>query len=108
MKEVLDARAVLVGSPTLNNGLFPSVAAFLTYLKGLKPKGKLGAAFGSHGWAGGAVKLAQQELGQAGIEVMDSGLAFKFVPTEEELSQCIDFGRTIGNRITGARTELPA
>jgi flavorubredoxin len=99
IKEVLDAKAILVGSPTLNNGLFPSVAAFLCYLKGLKPKGKLGAAFGSHGWAGGAVKVIQQELGQAGIEVLDSDLAFKFVPDKDEIKKCIDFGKTIAQRI---------
>jgi len=52
IKEVLDARAILVGSPTLNNGMFSTVADLICYLKGLKPKGKLGAAFGSHGWAG--------------------------------------------------------
>jgi len=38
MTEVLDAKAIIIGSPTLNNGLFPTVADFLTYLKGLKPK----------------------------------------------------------------------
>jgi flavorubredoxin len=99
IKEVLDARAVLVGSPTLNNGIFPTVAAFLCYLKGLKPKGKLGAAFGSHGWAGGAVKAIEQELGQAGMEVMESSLAFKFVPDKDEIQKCIDFGKTIAKRI---------
>lgn len=97
--EVLDAKAILVGSPTLNNGMFPTVADFLCYLKGLKPKGKLGAAFGSHGWAGGAVKEIQQELGQAGIEVVDSDLAVKFVPDKDEIAKCIDFGKTIANRI---------
>ena len=101
IKEVLDASAILVGSPTLNNGLFPSVAGFLCYLKGLKPKGKLGAAFGSHGWAGGAVKAIEQEFGQAGIEVVDSGLTVKFVPDKDEIQKCIDFGKTIAKRIYG-------
>ncbi|KPJ52640.1 MAG: lactamase, partial [Dehalococcoidia bacterium DG_18] len=99
IKEVLDARAILVGSPTLNNGMFPTVAGFLCYLKGLKPKGKLGAAFGSHGWAGGAVKAIEQELGQAGVEVLDSDLAFKFVPDKDEIKKCIDFGKMIATRI---------
>ena len=99
IKEVLDARAILVGSPTLNNGIFPSVAEFLCYLKGLKPKGKIGASFGSHGWAGGATKAIQQELQDAGIEVVDSGLAFKFVPLKEEMQKCVDFGITIARRI---------
>jgi len=99
MKEVLDTRAILVGSPTLNNGIFPTVAGFLCYFKGLKPKGKLGAAFGSHGWAGGAVKAIEQELGQAGVEVLDSDLAFKFVPDKDEIKKCIDFGKMIATRI---------
>ncbi|HEY48440.1 MAG TPA: FprA family A-type flavoprotein [Dehalococcoidia bacterium] len=97
--EVLDTKAILIGSPTLNNGIFPSVAGFLCYLKGLKPKGKLGAAFGSHGWAGGAVKAVEQELGQASIDVIDSGLAIRFVPDEEELQKCTDFGKTIAVRM---------
>jgi flavorubredoxin len=100
IKEVLDARAILVGSPTLNNGMFPTIASFLCYLKGLKPKGKIGAAFGSHGWAGGAVKAIEQEMDQMGIEMVDSGLAFKFVPEPDELQKCFDFGKTIANKIS--------
>jgi anaerobic nitric oxide reductase flavorubredoxin len=100
IKEVLDARAILVGSPTLNNGMLPTIADFLCYLKGLKPKGKLGAAFGSHGWAGGAVRAIQQDMGQAGIEVLDSDLAFRFVPDKDEIQKCIDFGKMVSRRLT--------
>ena len=32
--EIVDAKAVLVGSPTLNNGMFPSLGTFLTYITG--------------------------------------------------------------------------
>lgn len=60
--EVLDAGAIIVGSPTLNNGLFPTISDFLTYMKGLKPKDKVGAAFGSYGWSGESVKLINKEL----------------------------------------------
>ena len=99
IKEVLDAKALIIGSPTLNNGMFPSVAEFLCYLKGLKPRNKIGAAFGSHGWGGGAVKAVQQEMEQTGIELIDSKLAFKFVPDEGEIQKCVDFGRDIAKRI---------
>jgi anaerobic nitric oxide reductase flavorubredoxin len=99
IKEVLDAKALIIGSPTLNNGMFPSVAEFLCYLKGLKPKNKIGAAFGSHGWGGGAVKAVQQEMEQTGIEFIDSKLAFKFVPDEVEIQKCVDFGREIAVKI---------
>lgn len=99
IREVLDARAILVGSPTLNNGMFPTVAQFLCYLKGLKPRGKIGAAFGSHGWAGGAVKAMQQEMEAMGIDLMESGLAFKFVPDAGELQKCADFGKMVAQAI---------
>lgn len=99
IKEVLEAKALIIGSPTLNNGMFPSVAEFLCYLRGLKPKNKIGAAFGSHGWGGGGVKAVQQELEQAGVELIDSKLAFKFVPDEAEIRQCEDFGREIAARV---------
>jgi len=99
IKEVLDAKALIIGSPTLNNGMFPSVAEFLCYLKGLKPRNKIGAAFGSHGWGGGGVKAVQQELEQAGVELVDSKLAFKFVPDEGEIKQCEDFGREMAGKI---------
>lgn len=99
IKEVLDAKALIIGSPTLNNGMFPSVAEFLCYLKGLKPKNKIGAAFGSHGWGGGGVKAVQQEFEQTGVELIDSNLAFKFVPDETEIQKCVDFGREIAAKI---------
>ena len=62
-RQVLESRAFLVGSPTLNNGLFPTVGGFLTYIKGLRPKNRIAGAYGSCGWAGGAVKQIDAELG---------------------------------------------
>ncbi|MDR1167062.1 MAG: FprA family A-type flavoprotein, partial [Deltaproteobacteria bacterium] len=61
-----EAGAILVGSPTINNQMFPSVADLLCYLKSLKMKNKIGAAFGSHGWSGEGAKLVQAELGAMG------------------------------------------
>jgi flavorubredoxin len=45
------------------------------------------------------VKAVQQELEQTGIELIDSKLAFKFVPDEGEIQKCVDFGREIAARI---------
>ena len=101
VKEILDSRAIVVGSPTLNKGMFPTVAGFLCYLKGLKPKGKIGAAFGSHGWAGGGVKAIREELVQAGVEVIEPELAIKYVPDGDEIRKCVDLGQTIGRRVGG-------
>lgn len=95
MKEMLDAAAFAVGSPTLNNGLFPTVGDFLVYIKGLRPQKKKAMAFGSYGWGGGAVKTIEQELKNAGIEVLEPGLQVRYRPYEKELEKCRKLGEQL-------------
>ncbi|MGB9928306.1 MAG: FprA family A-type flavoprotein [Methanosarcina sp.] len=97
MKEILDAASFAIGSPTLNSGIFPTVADFLTYLKGLRPKNKKAIAFGSYGWGGGAVKIIEQELKNSGIEIIEPGLQVRFRPDEEELEKCRQLGKQLAS-----------
>lgn len=99
MTEVLDAGAVIVGSPTLNNNIFPTVVDMLTYMKGLKPANKIGAAFGSYGWSGEAVKLITRELAAMGMEIADPGVRVQYLPEKETLSQCVALGQKIGRTL---------
>ena len=99
MTEVIDARAVIMGSPTLNNGPFPTISDFLTYMKGLKPKNKIGAAFGSYGWSGEAVKLISKELEAMKFDLVDPGIKIQYVPDQEDLNACIEFGKKIGQAV---------
>lgn len=105
MTEVLDARAVVVGSPTLNNGLFPTLADFLTYMRGLKPKDKIGAAFGSYGWSGEAVKQIEAYLQSMNVDLVEPGLNLKYVPDAEALDKCHEFGRRIGLAVKARNPE---
>jgi len=100
MTEVLDAAAVVVGSPTLNNNLFPTVADLLTYMKGLKPKNKIGAAFGSYGWSGEAVKLINQEFAAMNFDIIEPGLRIQYVPDHDGHKACMDLGAQIGKKIS--------
>lgn len=100
--EILEAKAVVVGSPTLNNAMFPSVSAFLTYITGLKPKGKLWAFFGSYGWGGGAVKQMVETAKKANFEVYEPPLEIRYVPTSSELQECVNFGKHIAQEIKSA------
>ncbi len=93
--EVLDAGAVIVGSPTLNNGLYPTMSDFLTYLKGLKPKNKIGAAFGSYGWSGESVKLLNTHLEEMKIEVIDPGVRVQYIPDEKDFEACSEMAMKI-------------
>jgi flavorubredoxin len=93
--EVLDAGAIFVGSPTLNNGVFPTVSDFLTYMKGLKPKNKIAAAFGSYGWSGEAVNLINKELEEIKFQVPDPGIKVQYVPAEAGIEACRELARKI-------------
>jgi anaerobic nitric oxide reductase flavorubredoxin len=97
--EILDAKAVVVGSPTLNNQMFPTLSSFLTYITGLKPKGKLWSFFGSYGWGGGAVKGMIETVKKAGFDVLEPGIEVKYVPDQEDLKKCFEFGRQIAAKI---------
>jgi flavorubredoxin len=101
MTQVLDAKAIVIGSPTLNNGLYPTVSDLLTYMKGLKPKNKIGAAFGSYGWSGEAVKLIQQELAAMNFSLIEPGLRIQYVPDKTGMAACVEFAEKIAAAIQG-------
>jgi anaerobic nitric oxide reductase flavorubredoxin len=95
---VLLSRGFLIGTPTLNNNLFPSVSAFLAYIKGLRPKERVAGAFGSFGWSGGAAKQVDADLRALGLDMVDP-LEIKFVPDEADLAVCTEYGREIARRV---------
>jgi len=97
--EVLEAGALLVGSPTMNNHLFPSLADLLYYLKGLKPKNLVGAAFGSYGWSGEAVAQINGLLEQMKVELVDEGVRVRYVPDDEALARCRALGEHTAARM---------
>jgi flavorubredoxin len=97
--EILDAGALLVGSSTINNGMFPTVADVLSYLKGLKPKNLIGMAFGSFGWSGEAVGLIREALDQMKVEPVGEDIKVKYVPDEEALTQCRSLGQSVAEKL---------
>jgi len=81
MTEILTAKYICVGSPTLNNNILPTVAAFLTYLKGLAPKNRYGLAFGSYGWGGQSVGIVEKTLQECGFEMLDQ-IRLQYIPDD--------------------------
>jgi len=97
--ELIDAAALIVGSPTLNNHIFPTVADVLTYIKGLKPKGLVGAAFGSYGWSGESVRVLNAWLEDMKVELVGEGVRVNYVPRPDDLEACRQLGLAIAGRI---------
>ena len=87
MTDFLDTKYVCVGSPTLNSQMLPTVASFLTYMKGLSPKNKqrVGLAFGSYGWAPVGPKNVGKELEAAGFQLPVDTVTCNWIPSQEYL-----------------------
>ena len=99
MPDVLRARALLIGSPTLNNGMLPTVSGFLTYLKGLRPQKRLGLAFGSSGWGGQGAQEVAAFMESMKWEMPVDFLNILFRPDDEDLEAAREAGRRLGSEI---------
>jgi flavorubredoxin len=99
MTAVMEAGAVAVGSPTLNNGIFPVIADVMTYIKGLRPQNKLAAAFGSYGWSGEAVKILNKEFEEMKWEIVDEGVKVLYVPDASDLERCFNLGACLAGKL---------
>lgn len=99
LTEAFHSKAILVGSPTINYGYSYAIAGILEMLKGLKLKNKAAAAFGSYGWSGDAPKQISTHLSEAGFRLVDDGIKVLWVPNEEAIDQCIEYGRNFAKNI---------
>ena len=97
--EILEAGALVVGSPTINNQIFPTMADVLCYLEGLKPKNLVGAAFGSYGWSGESVGKLEEWLRRMGVRLVAEGVKIQYVPDDEALAQCRALGETVARKL---------
>lgn len=102
MLYMCDAKYVAVGSPTLNSNMLPTIASFLTYMRGLSPKNeqRIGLAFGSYGWAPLGPKQVYAELENAKFQLPVPVVAQQWIPCEENLAELQD---TVRKMIEAAR-----
>lgn len=96
MMDVLDSKMILIGSPTLNNSMLPSMGGFLTYMKGLRPQNRIGFVFGSYGWGGQAVKDIENIISKLGWSVPVGSINIPYIPDDEELEKVRDVGVALG------------
>lgn len=99
MTDILTTKAVILGCPTLNNGILPTMATFVEELRGLRFKNKIGMTFGTYGWSGEAIKRLEAGLQDAGIEVALPGYKCQFNPAESDLEKCRELGRELAAKI---------
>ena len=100
MTELAQCGAVLAGSSTHNNGILPAMAAVLTYMKGLRPKNRVGGAFGSYGWSGESPKILHEWLDSMGMEMPVPFVKTQWAPGHESFGQCHELGKAVGQALT--------
>jgi flavorubredoxin len=93
--EVFKSKMVLIGSPTVNNGILSAAAAILEEMKGLKFRNKKAAAFGCYGWSGDAIKIISERLKEGGFQVLNDGIREKWNPNSEAMDNCARFGKDV-------------
>ena len=100
LTEMFRSKLILVGSPTINNGISYAISGLLEMIHGLKFKGKKAAAFGSYGWSGEGVKLITDHLQASGLDiVVPEGHRTLWVPDAEALETCRKYGREIAKAL---------
>lgn len=93
--EIFKSKVILVGSPTINQGVLSASAAILEEIKGLKFKNKKAAAFGCYGWSGEAIKIISDKLKEGGFQLLNDGIREKWNPNAESVDNCIRFGKDV-------------
>lgn len=101
--EVFKAKAIIIGSPTFNQGLLPSISPILEELKGLKFQNKVSAAFGAYGWSGEAVGLIEEILSRSKIPIVAESVRAKWQPKADDLARCRELGGKVGQVIKAPR-----
>ncbi len=97
-RELVDSRAIILGSPTVLAGMHP-LALYGTYLvKALNPPAKYGVVLGSFGWGGGALKQAGEILSPSKMEIVGT-LQVKGRATEEDLKKIEEIGRELAQKM---------
>ena len=91
--EVFKSKAILVGSPTINNGFSYAIAGILEMIKGLKFKNKKAASFGSYGWSGEAAKLIREFLEESKFAIVNDGIRVNWAPDQETIEHLREYGR---------------
>ena len=97
-KDLVDARAIVLGTPTVLGKMHPLAVYAAHLVKVLKPPLKLGVVLTSYGWGKGALSQAVEMLGPTGMEVVGS-VEINGSPTKSDLEKVRLIGEGLATKI---------
>lgn len=99
-EDIADVNAILLGGSTYNYKLIKAMDPFLKEMEKADLKGKIGVAFGSHGWSGEGVPTMIKRMQSFGMNVIEPGTIAIQVPKKEDIERCFRLGRAVAQGIT--------
>ena len=98
--DIFRYRALILGAPTYNNGLYPQMESLLSELAGRDMKNRLLGWFGSFSWAGKAVKtIGEWNETRLHFEPVGTPVEIKQSLDEATTRACEELGRAMGERL---------
>ncbi len=97
-EDLIEADAVLLGSPTMNKNISSGMRTFLESISTIQLKGKIGSAFGSYGWSGEAPSLLMEKMRQFGMQLHFHTIRVKRELDEDSSKECYEWGKTIAEK----------
>ncbi|EOD00025.1 FprA family A-type flavoprotein [Caldisalinibacter kiritimatiensis] len=98
-ERVEKSTAIIIGSPTINQNILLPIYKLFAVINPITNRGKLAAAFGSYGWSGEGVKIIESHLKNLKLKIIEGGPRIQFVPYEEALNKCVEFGKEFGEKL---------
>jgi flavorubredoxin len=97
-RDLVDARAIVLGTPTVLGGMHPLAIYAAHLVKALRPPLEYGAVLSSYGWGGGAVKQAAEILKPTKLEVVGA-VEVKGPPSPDDYGQIAELGKQLASKI---------
>lgn len=98
--DIFRYRALILGAPTYNNGLYPQMESLLSELAGRDMKNRLLGWFGSFSWAGKAMKtIGEKNETRLHFEPVGTPVEIKQSLDEATTRACEELGRAMGERL---------
>lgn len=98
--DIFRYRALILGAPTYNNGLYPQMESLLSELAGRDMKNRLLGWFGSFSWAGKAMKtIGEKNETRLHFEPVGTPVEIKQSLDDATTRACEELGRAMGERL---------
>ncbi|MGL5712792.1 MAG: FprA family A-type flavoprotein [Paraclostridium sp.] len=89
---IVMSKGVIFGSPTINRTMVKPMWDAFSVIDPMANIGKMAAVFGSYGWSGEGITMAETILKGMGFKMPVESLKKKFFPSDDTLQECFDFG----------------